>query len=131
MLQGVRAQSPYLSHSLEWTKAHPERKKPEHTWTPADIGIHTADLIAGDPAILALRHPNLPLTTVDTDQVHLGVARFLSSLYGLPQASCTTLSLSDLSHHAGHTSGSTHTKWPMDPILSPTHGHAYKSHQTS
>jgi hypothetical protein len=70
MLQGVRARSPHLSHSLEWTKAHPERKKPEHTWTPADIGIHTADLIAGDPVPLALRHPNPSLTTVDADQVH-------------------------------------------------------------
>ncbi len=70
MLQGVRARSPYLSHSLEWTKAHPERKKPERTWTPADIGINTAEFIAGDPVTLALRHPNLSLTTVDANQVH-------------------------------------------------------------
>jgi hypothetical protein len=70
MLQGVRARSPHLFHFLEWTKAHPERKKPEHTWTPADICIHTADLIAAGPVPLALRHPNLSLTTVDADQVH-------------------------------------------------------------
>jgi hypothetical protein len=70
MLQGVWARFPFLSHSLEWTKAHPERKKPENTWTPADVGIHTADLIAVDPATLALRHPTLSLTIVDADQVH-------------------------------------------------------------
>jgi hypothetical protein len=52
IIQGVRARFLYVSHSLEWTKAYLERKKPEHTWTPADVGIHMADLIAGDPATL-------------------------------------------------------------------------------
>jgi hypothetical protein len=59
ILQGIRARFLYLSHSLEWTKSHPERKKPVDAWPPADVGIHMADLVAGDPLILAEQQPTL------------------------------------------------------------------------
>ena len=70
MLQGIRARSPHISHSVEWKKSHSERKKPADAWTPVEVGIHMADLVAGDLLILAQKHLTRTLLTENADVVH-------------------------------------------------------------
>jgi hypothetical protein len=50
--------------SLMWTESHPERRKPQSTWTAHDCDIHMADAIAG--TWVGIHRVMFPTSTVVT-----------------------------------------------------------------
>jgi hypothetical protein len=72
LLLGIRhmGASRDAASTLQWVPSHPERKKPQHSWTEDDWGMHMADEIAGFASGPLGTASNIQIFTCNSTEVH-------------------------------------------------------------